>query len=287
MRYAGVTGVVELTPVREYDPRSGVSRVRRFKGPRELMGPETVPGTIESDLKNLGIKYREEETDPGWLIVAAQYSLEENQNLEEPLTDVWELDGGRVESVLWMLPKVARIMDYIQPEEDKAFARQAFDALLRGERTATNSAGVNIAIDLKSLLVAISTAVRANGGDGSAAATTMRAYYGERIKGVDSFPLDTYVLQRTRTIALKAPRSPWADASANVNKLYTAASLSAIEGFDASSVPFTLPRDENGGEGYYLKGSPTYKLLGPDRWKITQSYEWFEYYSVFTYGDAL
>lgn len=280
MKLAGTGGVNELPELPGWDPRTGQFRIRRFKGPTAAMIPASSSGTLANQLQTEGIRWSVESNENGFVIIRGEYGADELQPEDVPLSDEWEEDPGFEQKTLWEFPAVQAVMDFITVEEDRAFAKQAFDALLKGERRATNSAGEEISIDLAGLLTAIGTAVAAGGGESSTAQAIMRAYFGERCKGVDSFRTEIHTVTRTRVVPLSTSIKP---DRANVNKMFTYGTagngMVSSEKFPGEAVAgFDLHN------GFYLKSHPKIERIGSSKRKITLTYEWCEYYSRFIYG---
>jgi hypothetical protein len=277
MSIAGIGGVNELPNLPGWDPRTGKTNIRRWKGPIALVFPETSSGTKAAELQAAGIKWSIESHENGQAIIRGEYGAED-QPEDVPLSDDWEEEPGWEQKSLWEFPAVQAVMDYIFPEEERAFAKQAFDALLRGDRKATNSAGEEIQIDLTGLLTAIATAVSLQGGDGNAAAQIMRQYFGERCKGTDSFRVEIHTVTRTRIVPLSTSIKPSRE---NVNKLFTPDGMASSEGFPGEAkAGFALH------PGFYLKSHPKFERVSATKRRIIMTYEWCEYFSQFIYKDS-
>lgn len=277
MNYAGTGGVVELPELPGWDPRTGPTRIRRWKGPTAQVIPASSSGTKAHELQQAGIRWSLESNENGFGIIRGEYGADDLQPEDVPLSDEWEEDPGFEQKTLWEFPSVQAVMDFIIVEEDRAFAKQAFDALLRGDRTAVNSIGETIQINLADLLTAIATAVNRGGGNGDAAAQEMRAYFGERCKGVDSFRTEIHTVTRTRVVTLSTSIRPSRE---NVNKLFTTSGMTG-EGFPGEAVTgFALH------EGFYLKSHPKIERIGASKRRIVQTYEWCEYFSKYIYRDS-
>jgi len=101
MSYAGELGPIELSAIKRYDPRTGWSVTRRFRGESTL-----VAALAEThQLAGAGIELTPEESG-AYTTLNVTYGTQEAQPHDEPLADQWVLAGNDIEKSLWELPTV-------------------------------------------------------------------------------------------------------------------------------------------------------------------------------------
>lgn len=277
MKLSGTGGVNELPELPGWDPRTGQFRIRRFKGPTASMIPASSSGTLANQLQTEGIRWSVESNENGFVIIRGEYGADELQPEDVPLSDRWFKRPGFEQKTLWELPKVQLIMNQFIPEV-RAVIRQIFDALLKGERTFNYPEIPNVIpggeepINISALAAMIARV----SGD-VAAGQVFLEMFAERCQGVDTYRVEIHSVERVRVVPLSTSIKP---SEANVNKLFSEAGMESSEEFSVVKAGFDLH------PGFYLKGHPEVEEIGSSKRRITQVYEWCEFFSKFIYPDS-
>src|SRR5574343_460206 len=89
------TALIELHPLDGWDPRTGDTITRRWKGRRDYVIAKA------QQLRLAGIRYQiDQESSTIWM-VSGFYGAQETQSTTEPLADQWELMANRLEKSVW------------------------------------------------------------------------------------------------------------------------------------------------------------------------------------------
>lgn len=282
MKAAGNINVIELPAVTRWTKAGGKVRIRRFTGPRQLLGDagSTVPGTKTRDLTNAGIEH-EVEWEPGKLpIVSATYPGEENQDPNTPLTDQWILDINELEKDIWELPIIvdefAKAMSAAHPPlaptvQESAYAaaqvKRDLQSIIKGEVIEHDGTFLTLA------------EVLATAGILGMNQTLLYQFVQDLVKGVQSYEIDQYVLRRTRVV-LESTAINAIDL--NIRKMISTASMGTLE-----KAPAKFPVIGSLPTGYWLKKRPKAEPASQGRWTIHQEYWHTDLFSKLIYGDPL
>lgn len=266
MSLAGAIGPVELRPAKSWDPRSGWSIVRRWRG------EESVIAILADQYRAAGYRVEVDPSDDGsYDILRVQLGAEETQPPDQPLADQWTLAGNDLEKSLWSLPVIRTEMDACENTMALAMLRADIEAMVRGETAVpdpqTPSTTIDLTLDgLKSVVEELGM----NWAPWLALITSLA-------RGEESYSVSQYVLRHVLTIGSNSTIKPSYD---NVGRMYSTASLEAAEQIP-STLKFVLPA------GFWLKRTPTVDQTAADKYQITQEWWHAEQYDPFIYGEPV
>lgn len=284
--YTGSTGARELTP--RYEKRTGTWRtIRRWRGLKnELL-------TIADSLSDPEATVAQED-DVWWVLETSSPSRPDDPDSPAPSLDsqivtLWSLQASRLSKSIWTLAKVAAAFDSIAAGpvsngvsglERAARFRADLLALARGD-------DVRVAGDPK-----------AKHEEDTAAKTTKLTFDGlievmatwnvdldlvrnlfiELYKGVESYPVDAFILKKRSVAPNGANLKPAYD---NTNRAISTETLLSQEPGISATLRTGLP------EGYWFKGAPVVDETDPNRYEVVQEWTHADDFSRFIYGSAL
>jgi len=269
MNYRGQSGPVEIPSLRSWDPRTGWTITRRWRGT-----PSTV-AVLEAQLRTAGLRTSlEPSEDNAYATLSAQYGAEESQPPTEPLSDTWALVGNDLEKSLWNHPRILaellRIPDAdLDKQQEIALVRAEVDALIRAEQEVTHADGSIYTLTIQHILL---VHIANLGLD----AQVFRGLISALVRGEEAFTVSQWVLRHTLVIAANSSIKP---SLANVGRVYPTDQLRAVEAIP-NTIRFDLPL------GVWLKRTPTIEQTSADKWTITQEFWHAEQYDPFIYQLA-
>lgn len=252
------SNVTELPTDYGFDPRSGIYSIRKWRGT-----PAAV--SLQADAaKLLGLKYdvTPDRDEGGYNTIRVWYGAIETQNPDEPLSDLWSLDGNQIDKSLWNIAKVKDTLANLSVS-DVSKVKKDVEDVVSGEADFTADDilnGLPLTVDKKIISDLISALCR----------------------GEESKPISQYVLRRVRTVPFNTNIKP---NYTGVNKIITTASLKAAGDPGAKSIPGTLLFELP--EGFWAKQTPTVRQVTSTTWEITEEWWFAERYDPFvwdTYG---
>ena len=280
--FFGYEGAAELPSVSTWDPRTGDSLERRWKG-----RPTAIDG-IEAQLRAAGIPFRREVMpNGGYNIITAIYGAAETQPAGEPLADLWDLVGNDLEKSIWLcddvraeLKKMASGLD-VTRLAGLARLRADCEALARGDAiTYDTQTGEQGTLTVEQWLDGITTYITPTYAQGNLNALNplvFKKLLRSLSQGVEAFVVSQYVLRHRQVIAKGSTIKP---STANINKVYT----NTLDMMDVEAVPNDLPFDLP--EGVWLKKTPTRDQVAGDKWQITQEWWHADDYDDLAYKPA-
>jgi hypothetical protein len=249
--YFGVNDFTELPGEFQFDPRTGVKITQRFRG---TPGPMAA---LVQGFRNSKSRYMQTQAPNGGHWYAEAYlGAEATQPANQPLADLWDLDGNDIERTLWSHPKTQSMM--------ASFYKNG----------APSPTGIKFANNLQAVI------------DGTLSIdnfpfyptdpTYVLPFLDAMLNGQDAYYSSEWVLRRRLVIGLNSTIRP---SQANINKVFpTTESLQTLE--EVPNLPFDLP------EGMWLKKSPHFQQIDADKWQILQEWWWGLEYSEYSYDQA-
>lgn len=273
--FYGHDGYAELSPIRNWDPRTGWSIVRRWRGK-----PDQIE-TLSLGLINNGIRFEiEEERSPGgYRILRATYGLDQSQDPNVALSDLWDLVGNDIEKSIWTTYLVRNELKKLFDLNDVgklgylARFRADIEALVRGEAiTFKADTGEEITLTMDSWFTSMSNlnTSRSWGLD----LDVFKKLIMSLSTGVESFYMSQWVLRHRVLIARNSTIKP---STVNIDRIFPTTQILK----DWESVPNNLPFDLP--DGAWLKRTPTREQVDADKWQIVQEFWHVEDYDNLAY----
>ncbi len=272
MSFTGQPTLTELTALPSWDPRTGDTIQRRWRG---------TPVAVEAQrvvLRAAGIRYQvEAPEDGGFQVISGYYGAAETQPTNEAISDMWDLEGEDLELAIWEHWKWTAICSYADVDtkaEYVAKVRAWIEALARGERTWTDDDGTTLVLSQAEIIDNATVLLNLTGHTDELA--WLKLLIQDFQSGVEAFPQSRWVLRRTMTVAegtvIRLDLT-------NIGRVFTTAVLIADNSIDPD-IQADLPT------GYWVKRTP--KKLNVGSGKYTLQYEWWfaEEYSHFVYDTA-
>lgn len=270
--FFGITGLVELPSIVNWDYRSGDTLQRRYRGTRAECDAAAV--SVRAAKQRYSIEQPEY---AGYAILNVFASVEDDADPAQPLSSEWELVGEDLEKTIWMHPKWLAIAKRIRDEDGEvasdeiALARSMIEALARGETKFTLASGEEIALSKAYIMADIWAE-----GLSTTQTTNLSQLIDDVCDGVESWPVSRYVLRHSSVVSASTTiRLNYV----GVGKMYTTAKITRTEDID-QVILGTLPA------GYWLKRTPTLRTSGSAKYQITQEYWHADDYSEFLYDAA-
>lgn len=270
--FHGITGLVELPSIVNWDPRVGSTLQRRYRGTRAEC--ELGAASLRAQKTRYSIEQPE---SGGYAVLNVFASVDEEADPSEPLSSEWELVGEDLEKSIWMHPKWLSIAAKLREGKNNeswwvSYFRSQIEALARGESKFTDREGVQFELSQSSIL----SDVDAIAGLTPAETAQLALLISDVCDGVDSWPISRYVLRHSRIVAANTTiRMKYT----GVGKMYSTAKLGRTEDID-QVILGTLP------SGYWLKRTPTLRVAGSAKYQIIQEWWHADDYSKFLYDLA-
>lgn len=263
---AGTLGPIELPSIEGWDPRTGGSITRRFKGDQTLV--RALALTHKAAGARIELMPPEE---GGYSELRATYGASDTQPPGEPLADVWTLLGNDLEKDLWTHPKIRAEIAKATNPEDLAQIKGEIEMLVKGEGEVTHSDGEVYALTFDHIY-----AIHIDPLGPGMVEATWRAFVGALSRGETSYVVSQWVLRHSLVVAANTSIKP---TITNIDKVYTTAGLQSAEAIPAT-IKFDLPT------GQWLKKAPTVEQESADKWRITQEWWFAEEWDSWTYDMA-
>jgi hypothetical protein len=252
----GTADLVEMLPANSWDAKTGDMVTRRWQG------GETAVNDAAAVFKRDGVPYTIERPDPGGLwILTAKYGAEETAPKDQALSESWELDGNTIDKSIW------------QHERAKA----AFDKFLDddGFPTATYTQVKNDILAMSGGTKSPADVTWWDTTDSDYDLPTLKSLSYGLLRGVDSFPVGQFVLQRQMTYARDTICKVDFD---KVGWVYTTTSLKMTYATIPAIIVSNLP------EGYWLKRQPSLKSSAT-KYVLSQEFWHADDVEPFLYAD--
>lgn len=284
--YTGSTGARELTP--RYEKRTGTWRtIRRWRGLKaEVLA-------IADSLSDPDATATQED-DVWWLLESSSPSRPDDPDSPAPSLDsqivtLWSLQASRLSKSIWTLPKVAATFDAIAAGitkndvtgiERAARFRADLITLAKGEEIKVSvdpKASHDQEVSAKVIKITWDGLLRAMGSWG-VNLDLIRDLFLDLYKGVDSYPVDAFVLKKRSVAPNGANLRP---AYTNTNRAISTATLLSDEPSISSTLRTGLP------DGYWFKAAPIVDETDPNRFEVVQEWTHADDFSRFIYGNPL
>lgn len=257
--------IIELKPEISFDPRSGYSIVRRWRG------TEYQIDLLATFYEFRGFRVERTPSDNGGKsFLRVYFGAEETWPDDKPIIDKWSKRGNDLEKHLWSLPKVkAELAKVTVPEDYQKLAllKADIEGFAKGDTKTTDDDGKTQKLNL----AWIDRECNSVGMD----LTIMHGLIGAFTRGEEAYPVSQCVLIRTQIIPSNSKLE--ADET-NVDKIFTTDGMKTL----FPTIPQKIKNQMK--PGYWLKKTPTEDQVASD--KIQIEYEWWfaEYYDPFIYG---
>lgn len=276
--YTGTNAARRLKDGKMFDPRTGWTITRRWKGSQAALDAIAI---TEGLLQNRFVITPSD--DGGDFILESTAADIENQPPDVPLSDTWELDGNMLEKELWHLPWMIAEFDSIKdnrtgnPTGDPRLSsgscinwiRKNIEAFIAGQEKT-----ITLDPEERPLTYAeLHQDCLAYGLHEEAFLKIIHLY----AQGVKAFPVSQYVLKRTRIIATNYIGKPILN---DVFKRRTNESL--VSAYPVpSALLFTLP------VGEWQKQTPQVKQVTSAKWAISEEWWHADKWAPEIYGDLI
>jgi hypothetical protein len=260
--------IIELKPEISFDPRSGYSIVRRWRG------TEYQIDLLATSYEFRGFRVERTPSDNGGKsFLRVYFGAEETWPPDKPLVDKWSKRGNNLEKSLWSLPKVkAELAKVTNPQDygKVALLKADVEGFAKGDTKTTDDKGKSQLLNL----AWIDAECNSVGMD----LNVIHGLIGAFARGEEAFPVSQFVLMRTQIITFNSTIEP---DETNVDKIFTTSGMKTL----FPSIPDKIKNQMK--EGFWLKQTPTEDQVASD--KIQIEYEWWfaEYYDPFIYGDPI
>jgi hypothetical protein len=252
--------VQELESTTRYDPRTGWTTIRHWKGePSQIALYETSAATS-------GYRFSTS-WDGGYKVISVDYPESESNDPSVPLSENWEADTNYIQKDIWSLPTVQTELAKIGGTESpqvRGFFRNDLESLARGNPITLGEDGEETTVTLAILLDVASL----YGADW----TVFLALFNDLTKGVTSYEIEQYVVRQTK---VTNNSSSIVAARENLGRMHTAAFM---ESQLPEDVKFEVPED-----GYWLKRKPSVSRIEKGKWEIVQEWWHTDAYSTLIY----
>jgi hypothetical protein len=265
--------IIELKPDINFDPRTGYSIVRRWKG------TEYQIDLLATFYEFRGFRVERNSSDNGGKsFLRVYFGALETWPVDQPLIDKWSKRGNDLEKRLWELPKVKAETNKVTAVGDLALLKSDVEALVTGRpNDAVDTDGNPIRVNGKTqkanltYILGRCTAIGMN-------ATVLEGLIGAFARGEEAFLVSQCVL--TRTVIAPFNTTIEADET-NVDKIFTTSGMKTL----FPTIPNKIRNQMR--EGFWLKKTPTEDQTASDR--ITIEYEWWfaELYDTYIYGNPI
>jgi hypothetical protein len=273
--YGGwLTELTSITPEFAGDPKKGRSWIRQYQGT-----PSQIQLTADTfDALRIRYEVRNAGMPGGYQIITAFFGASENANPDEPLADIWSINGNNIEKSLWESPKV-------QAETIKlgtfgaAQFRQAVEAYLSGSADKTLTQVLSLAAFVEDPDLGLI--------DTGADLEVLKKLIGSLSRGVEAKLIPQYVVQR---VLVLPPNTNLEPAHEGVGEVITLENFLAGGDPGAANIDPVVKRTlENPKlkQRFLLKLSPTMTQpnANNENWEIRQEWWTAEEYDAFTYDQ--
>jgi len=253
--------ITELDPDYRWDPQSGLTVTRKWKGAKaDIIAQEPFMRSrgMQTDV--------EHDEEGGWSILRATGIPESHGDGE--LTTVWTLDGNDLEKSIWEHPKISRQLALITDPDKAITLRQMIEAFISGTTVVDDNEEEFKPTQAEILQFASDIGV---GFD----TFVLSEFLGALARGVEAFTVSQYVLRREIVVPRYTNIRP---AYSYVGQLLYTRTMASFENIP-DDLGFDLP------DGIWLKRTPTRTLVAIDKWQITQEWWHADDYDKFSYGD--
>lgn len=266
--------VEELDRTNRYDPRTGDTIIRHWKGdPNQL-------SLYETQARTLGYRYSTS-WDGGYKVLSVEFPESETNDPATPLSENWEADTNYLQKDIWSLPTIQTELAKIglgNPAVRGAF-KNDLENLARGNPVSIGTDGEETVISYEILLGGTVDGEAVSGIPAAYNADTevFQALFDDLTKGVTSYEIEQYVVRHTK---VTNNSSSIVAARSNLGRMHTAEfMLNQLP----SDVKFEVPED-----GYWLKRKPTVRRIEKGKWEIIQEWWHTDTYSTLIYpGDPI
>lgn len=262
-------GIRQLEPKRGFTDGQGYSIELRFKGTQLECGQALEAFVSAGVVRQSSIEHDEGGLYVLTVVVSAKNATTDPGTTLTPVTGpdsvvtTWSRQSSSQEKLLWYKKEIRDILDLYPTEELQAQFRATIEKYFRGELSNEEyDTWVNINFeehnptpknrsDLKKLLQMFA-------------------------KGVESFRVDSFVIQR---VQVGAPESLINNDATN-NKMWNRSTLisdSTMPAAFKASVP----------QGYFLQYAAEITVLDSARWQVTQMWQWNDDYERWIFGEPI
>lgn len=261
--------VEELESTTRYDPRTGWTRIRHWKG------DPTQIATIKTNAATAGYRFSTS-WDGGYEVVSVDYPESEENDPTTPLSEKWECDSNYLQKDIWSLPTIQAELALIgagNPAVRGAF-RNDLENLARGNPVSVGTDGEETVISYEILLGGTVDGAPVAGIPANYGADTQvfRDLFEDLTKGVTSYEVEQYVIRHTK---VTNKSSSIVAARENRGRMHTA---SYILNQLPADVKFEAPED-----GFWLKRTPHVEQIEKGKWQIVQEWWHTDTYSTLIY----
>ena len=243
------SGIEELRPEREWDPRTGWSTVRVFRG----LGVQIEGLMMQAVASRLRVQDSPEVESPYIVLRIFIPNASDGSNPDEQIIDRWELIGNDLDKSILECERARAI-----PKADLAHVKAKAQETLRiNDETGYNILEGIFQGDSKELFIRL-------------------------VRGwPESFFEDQWVLRNTKIVE-PPPAGTAKPAYVNLNRIFpTKALLIQKEKIPVGKFPFDIP------EGQWLKRKPHAEEQSDGKWIITQEYWHGDLIDDFIYKTAV
>lgn len=261
------SGLEQLESEYEFDPRSGYTEIKRWRGAPEKIAEQMAVFALSRTRHSVS-----EEDEGGHQILRAWFGVTESQPAEQAIADIWSLVGNDLEKPIWTIDKVQAELNKANDPHSLALIKSDIEKLLEGETETVDANGNTQTLSLEYILSGCDSL----GID----RTVIRGLINSLAKGVESKSISQFVLRRVLVVASNTSIKPAYD---GVNKIWTTENLNtdpSTGGEIPGTILFVLPG------GYWLKRTPTVEQQTYDKWQITQEWYHADQYDSFVYDLA-
>lgn len=266
VRSTSTSGVQALESERGYTLQTGHTVDRRWKGTEAECQAYLDALVAAGGVVNARIVH----DAGGYYILTVSYSAASASDgggsapaSGDSVITIWTRERSRIEKSLWTVPAVVAVLNAVavpsgeNATSAKAAVRRDIEAYLRRE------------IDSEVLESSL-------GRYGVDNQTALRQLMSEFALGVESYPLDQFVIRRTQT----GPLSYLINDDATANQIWTRNTLIAQS---------TMPADFKARvpTGYFLQSAAGLQQIDLYRWQITQEWDHADSFSTWLYGNAI
>jgi len=261
------SGIRQLEPKRGYQDGIGYTIELRYRGTQLecgqalealVIGGGVIDASIDPDQGGLytltaAFSARNATTDAGGTPISGP----------ETVVTTWSRQTSSIEKSLWELQKMRDVIALYPTEELQAQFRTTLEKYFRGDLSQEEyDTWININFEERNP----TTEQRNN----------LKKLLEMFAKGVESYRLDAFIIQRTQ---VGAPESLINNDATN-NRIWTRATLIADTTMPAAfkaSVP----------TGYFLQYAAELNVLDNAKWQVTQLWQWSESYESWIWGEPI
>lgn len=257
--------LIELPTPQSYNPATGITTQRRFK----VLKTSAPAFTASLTANGYAWEYSPDDGSP--------YSIVTTLSSPE-LTTTWTLDGNDLEQPIWMIPKVKAMFARMPDLKKRAKIRADIEGLVRGEFTNDPLKTVeSIKADVTDAIAGTTTGTDVvEEIDIGQTDDIVDGLIGALIKGVEAWPVASFVLRKTMVLPPTTNVSP---GFANCNAVFSVAAMSREEPL----IPMNIKEELFQRGGYWQKKTPQAAQAADGRWTYTVEYWWAQEVDRFLY----